>query len=192
MRGRVVVAVIATLTLGAEPAMAAFPGANGKIFFARDVGANNFDIFSMNADGSGATNLTRHPNPSSTHAVSADGQESSSPGSIDGGQDDIILMNADGTGAQNLTQTPRPSTSHGSRRTGRRSSTSATRTSGSSRSQAGSRPICTSTASPIHESAPEFSPDGATIVYSRTPGGPDDLWTIRPDGPAPAASPRPT
>ncbi|MGH2738713.1 MAG: TolB family protein, partial [Actinomycetota bacterium] len=45
----------------APPAGAAFPGANGKIAFRRDTtGTGTEEIFSMNADGSGQTNLTNN------------------------------------------------------------------------------------------------------------------------------------
>src|SRR6266511_1205796 len=55
------VAAIAVLALtfgGARPANAAFPGGNGKIAFAsyRD---GNYELYVMNADGSGQTRLTQ-------------------------------------------------------------------------------------------------------------------------------------
>jgi len=41
----------------ARPAQAAFPGANGKIAF-QSACDGNFEVYVMNADGSGPTNLT--------------------------------------------------------------------------------------------------------------------------------------
>ncbi len=48
-----VAALAVVVMVGASPGGAAFPGANGKIAFQRDL-----DIWVMNADGSGKTQLT--------------------------------------------------------------------------------------------------------------------------------------
>src|SRR3989304_2986660 len=53
-------AVLAVLALGRSPAESAFPGANGKIAFHSDRDGN-YEIYAMNADGSGQTNLTNNP-----------------------------------------------------------------------------------------------------------------------------------
>ena len=49
-------AAVCLLTLGA-PAQATFPGQNGRIAFSSDR-AGDYEIFSMNADGSGLSRLT--------------------------------------------------------------------------------------------------------------------------------------
>jgi len=69
--------VVAGLATTADrPAEAAFPGSNGKIAFARSpdtqLGLPN-EIFVMNADGSGQTNLTNHPVDDDYPAWSPDG-----------------------------------------------------------------------------------------------------------------------
>ena len=53
----VLAACLVALVGTAEPVKAAFPGENGKIFFYSDRDGNE-EIYSMNADGSGQTNIT--------------------------------------------------------------------------------------------------------------------------------------
>ena len=112
---RLVFLVSAALLFSASaPANAAFPGANGKIAFARNVrppGACCFtgnEIFTMNADGSGQTNVTNDANTKGDYypAWSPAGSKiafGKRPFSIDpeGGKSyaasDIYLMNPDGS-----------------------------------------------------------------------------------------------
>ena len=49
--------VVALLALASSPAESAFPGANGMIAFTTDRDGNN-EVYVMNADGDGQTNLT--------------------------------------------------------------------------------------------------------------------------------------
>jgi Tol biopolymer transport system component len=81
-RGIWVVAAIAALALAA-PAQAAFPGQNGKIAFSdkRDdpnpSGCHpncNYEIYSVNPDGTGVSRLTNHPGPDVRPAWSPNGQ----------------------------------------------------------------------------------------------------------------------
>ena len=53
---------LACALLFAPPALAAYPGGNGKIAYERDDGIDP-EIYVMNADGSGQTNLTNDPPP---------------------------------------------------------------------------------------------------------------------------------
>src|SRR5438093_1463790 len=67
-------AVTATLIALAPPARSAFPGGNGKIAFSSSQGGNLYDIYAMNADGSGtATRLTNVGEQDTTPAWSPDG-----------------------------------------------------------------------------------------------------------------------
>jgi hypothetical protein len=63
---QVLAAVVVLAMVGLDPAQAAYPGANGKIVFASDrttgTGVDNptgdYEIFTMNKDGTGVTQLT--------------------------------------------------------------------------------------------------------------------------------------
>jgi Tol biopolymer transport system component len=154
--------------LGAgDPARAAFPGAQGKVFFGHDG-----DVWTMRADGTGATKLTTNFNAEANPAVSPDGSrvayeffrgiwvmnadgsaekmltdgettDEDPAWSADGTKiafsrgGDIWSMNANGTGQKNLTKTPAN-----------------------------------------EEYDPAFSPAGGTIVYTRT----GSIWAMNPDG----------
>jgi hypothetical protein len=90
------------------PAFAAYPGANGKIAFERDDGADS-DIVVMNADGSGQTHLTNDPAGAPVDdrdpAWSPDGTKIAFARAAEGHMN-IFVMNADGTGLLNLTPGP--------------------------------------------------------------------------------------
>jgi Tol biopolymer transport system component len=99
------VAAVAAL----EPAKAAFPGKNGKIAFLsdRDHYQGN-DIFVMEPDGSGRTNLTAEMGirGAANAAWSPDGQKiafAAATFMVDHLASDIYTMNADGSGKTNLT-----------------------------------------------------------------------------------------
>jgi Tol biopolymer transport system component len=113
-----VLATVAALLLAA-PASASFPGKNGKIAFGsfRD---GNWDIWTMNPDGSAQTRLTTNLSVDLQPAWSPDGskiaflsQRDSTgtecdhfDGTICGVNNEIYVMNADGTGLRRLTDFP--------------------------------------------------------------------------------------
>jgi Tol biopolymer transport system component len=115
------ITVAAILVGMSASAHAAFPGKNGKIAFStgRDDTSNcdglgcpdpNFEIYTMNPDGTGVTRLTSSRDIDHSPAWSADGSKIvflSRRANLhaDG---DIFTMNADGTGQTNLTNTPGP------------------------------------------------------------------------------------
>jgi len=89
---------------GARPGDAAFPGANGKIAFSNDQ-SGKYEVYVMNADGSGQTNLTNNPASDTVPAWSPDGTKIAFRTERDG-NGEIYLMNAGGTNPTNLTNNP--------------------------------------------------------------------------------------
>ena len=109
MRSRVLLLSIVIgalgLAVGAAPAWATFPGTNGRIAFAARNNARVPSIWTINADGSGATNITSAPG-----APGFDLEPDWSPDgariafrSGSAGAGEIYTMNADGTGFTQLT-----------------------------------------------------------------------------------------
>ena len=113
-RTALVLAVSAALAVGliAPPlAAAAFPGANGKIYF-HSCGdpCGNFDIYAVNPDGSGLENVTDvvtdgagAPDSAFNPSVSADGKRLAF-GVDTQATSEIWVMNTDGSGTQQLTK----------------------------------------------------------------------------------------
>ncbi len=89
-------------------AEAAFPGPNGRIFFgATEAGATAPDVWSVESDGSGLTNLTDLPGgPGSGHdpSVAPAGLVAFTVGA--GPAAEIWTMSADGSNARRLTENP--------------------------------------------------------------------------------------
>jgi len=91
-------------SVAASAAGSAFPGGNGKIAYASNQGGS-WDVYVMNADGSGKKRLTGGPGDSTQPAFSADGQRIAFA-SNRAGNWDIYAMNADGSGVTRLTTDP--------------------------------------------------------------------------------------
>lgn len=92
--------IVTALGVSAAPARAAFPGANGKIAF-RSTRDNNYEVWAMNADGSGQANLTRNAAADTEPAFSPDGSRI-----VFQSNGEVYVMQADGSGQTNLTKSP--------------------------------------------------------------------------------------
>jgi Tol biopolymer transport system component len=68
----------------------------------------NQEIYVMNADGSGQTNLTNHPALDMDPSWSPDGTRIAFSSTRDDGNGEIYVMNADGSGQTRLTNNPAP------------------------------------------------------------------------------------
>lgn len=93
--------VVSTVFISPTTGHAAVPGVNGKIAFV-SVRDGNREIYVMNADGSGHTNLTNHPGEDDDPAWSPDGTRIAFASNRSGTLD-IFVMNADGTGVTQVT-----------------------------------------------------------------------------------------
>jgi hypothetical protein len=95
-------AILACLVSTPATANAAFPGTNGKIAFTSDPTGSDLDVYTMNPNGSGQTNLTSNPASDSIPTWSPDGEQIlfSTDRDIN---DEIYFMNANGTSPTDLT-----------------------------------------------------------------------------------------
>jgi Tol biopolymer transport system component len=87
-------------------ALAALPGANGKILFQSTRSGGNWEIFSVNPDGTAQTNLSMRPTAVDLEGRwSPDGSKIAFVSDPEGGYgtNSIYLMNADGSGVTKLT-----------------------------------------------------------------------------------------
>src|SRR5947207_9164140 len=82
---------------------------NGRIAFSTNRDGNN-EVYVMNADGSGAVDLTNDPASDTSPSWSPDGARIAFTTNRDG-NNEVYVMNADGSGAVDLTNDPASDTS---------------------------------------------------------------------------------
>jgi hypothetical protein len=99
----VLAVLLSSIVLAVPPADATFPGANGKIAF-YSVRTGRFEVYVVNSDGTGETQLTTTAFPRGSHSPtwSPDGAHIAYTSS-QSGPFDVWVMNPDGTGKTNLT-----------------------------------------------------------------------------------------
>jgi TolB protein len=89
----------------ARPAEATFPGGNGQIAFESDRDGD-FEIYVMNADGTGQTNVTLHPTSDDVDPAWAPDGSSIAFSSLRDGNQEVYIMGADGSAQTRLTDDP--------------------------------------------------------------------------------------
>jgi Tol biopolymer transport system component len=98
----VVLVVLFVLSMvGGDPVRATLPGENGKIAFTALRGGN-WDIYTIESDGTGETRLTTDPSEDLDPAYSRRGEKIAFMSRRDG-RNNIYVMNSDGTGVVRLT-----------------------------------------------------------------------------------------
>jgi hypothetical protein len=181
----IVGACLAVLAL-ATPADAAFPGANGKIAASVYLPpVADWEIFSMNPDGSGLTNLTDSSSYDFQPAWSPDGAKIAF---MRGTTGEIAVMNADGTDLQNLTNDPANDNDPAWSPDGTKIAFSSSRAGPPGQiyvMNSDGSAVTRLTQSGDYDIAPSWSPDGNRIAFTRessSSSGHDRVWVMNADG----------
>ena len=177
--------VLGPVTVERGAASAVVPGRNGKIAFTsfRD---QRTEVYAMNPDGSGETNLTSFPSAAESHAAwSPDGTRIAFT-SNRGGTDDIFVMEADGSDQTMLTADPSGDALPAWSPHGTQIAFASGRASGLSlevfvMNADGSDPVGL-TNSPMFDTAPAWSPGGAEIAFTTQRDGSLEVFVMSPDG----------
>src|SRR4051794_25689896 len=176
----VLTAGAAQRSTGAVQTQASFPGANGKLAFARSRGAGGgFDVWVANPDGSGQTRLTPLGLAGIPPAWSRDGSKLVFMGHAP--DDEIYTIEADGSGVARLTDSPgndwQPAWSPdgkkiawGSLRTGNREIWVM--------NADGSNPTNVSRFPGGNDDGPDWSPDGTKIVFDSDRDGNYEVYVM--------------
>jgi dipeptidyl aminopeptidase/acylaminoacyl peptidase len=188
-RSLVYIVVLAVLSVAATPAGAAFPGGDGKFAFYR-----SGDIWTMNPDGSGVTQITTAAGNDLFPVWSPDGSQIAFQSNRDGNYE-IYVMNADGSGTARLTnnaasdQTPAWSPdgtkiAFVSNRDNPDYEIYAMNRDGTDQTRLTAANYPSS--SEVSSVSPAWSPDGTTIAYVQRQrigvAGPAEIWAMDADG----------
>jgi Tol biopolymer transport system component len=179
-----VAALIGCLVALASPASAAFPGLNGKIAFTSDPSGSDLEVYSMNFDGSGPSDLTNDPNSDASPSWSPDGTRIVFSTDRDV-NDEIYVMAADGSGLTDLTNNAASDTVPAW--SGDSTKIAFTRDDGSFNLEiwtmnsdgTGQTKI---TNNPALDTAAAWSPDSQKIAFVSTRDGNSEIYTMNPNG----------
>jgi TolB protein len=179
----------------AGPAGATFPGDNGQIALASNgdpFGTNpehDFEIFRMNRDGSGLTQLTFNAATDFAPDWSPDGRKITFRSRRDAGNREIYVMNADGSQQTRLTVNPATDDAPSWSADGTKIYFHSTRTGNlevfvmkADESEAVGGAVVNLSNNPAADGRPVESPDGRTIAFVSERDGPSAIYTMRVDG----------
>jgi Tol biopolymer transport system component len=176
-----ILAFVAAL-LVATPAQAAFPGPNGKIAFEKSA-----DIYTVNPDGTGLTNLTNSGVAERMPAWSADGTKLAFVSSgRHGAGDEVYVMDADGSDVRKVTSSDcgaayNPAWSPDGQRIAYDSSCHVDGRAIYSITVDGTD-VDQLTSGTTQDSAPSWSPDGTKIAFAHVNGNRSSIYVMNPDG----------
>jgi Tol biopolymer transport system component len=188
-RPRLVLAVamlgaLAILVTAPPGARAAFNGNNGKIVFTSSRDAN-FEIYSMNADGSAQTDLTNNSAGDIAPEWSADGTKIAFTSFRDSGNAEIYVMNSDGTGQTRLTNDAAVDSNATWSPDGQKIAFRSDRSGGDwdiYAMNADGTAQTNLTNSPGLDDLPAWSPDGSTIAFQSGRDGNYEIYAMNADG----------
>jgi Tol biopolymer transport system component len=171
-------ALVAFVAL-AEPAQGAFPGANGKVAFDRES-----DIFTMNADGSGQTNLTGTTAVDFDPAWSPDGTRIAFASNQDPASNEIYVVNSEGTGQARLTVNAFDDRNPAWSPDGTKIAFTTMRDGNGEIyvMNADGSGQTNLTNNPSNDSQPAWSPGGTKIAFTSARGGTDQVYVMNADG----------
>lgn len=190
------------IAAGVSPALAAFPGHNGKIAFDSERHGGDFDIWTMNPDGSGLANLTAGSEAQDELANwRADGRKivfqsdretafNPAPPGFDGPDYELFAMNADGSKPRQLTfnelDDEDPAWSPDGRRIVFRRDLNPVRGETDydifTMRVDGTRETNLTNSPGVHDDHPNWSPDGRRIVFISDRDGDLEIYTMSPNG----------
>jgi Tol biopolymer transport system component len=178
------------------PGAAEAAGPAGKVVFTSDRNGdlNNFNAFTMNQDGSGATQLTFFGGTTQVldPTWAPDARQILASYWPVGADGEVVIMNPDGSGFRQLTDNAAPNDWGPSvSPDGTRIAFTSDRGTGQVSNDIwvmnidGSNPVQLTSNHPVDDFGPDWSPDGTKIAFlSESPGAPfdPDLWVMNADG----------